>query len=223
MTFKRKIKRGIPLSVLIIFLVTLVIVGICSPNFADRYSNLFLVAITAVYAYFTFSLLKATRLTKAFPHLSLTLVSVSSFKSDLYKRYETSIEQSEEFLRAKQADDEGGNSDRNYIFINAENTGESLAIAPKIDITFKRKTAIEGENDGHKIFNLSDLKVGEKITKLLCVFDHASKNDFIQIKSADLSYGDIGGYKDDETPSRYDMLESMGRFQDENVQIILKY
>lgn len=223
MSYKTKkfiINRDIPKIILIIFLISIIVL----PIFVDlnEYSNLILVGITAVYAYFTYELLRTTKSNNSLAYIKLEFVCVSDLKSVNFKKLESDIEHSEEYIQIKQ-DFEDGTLDRNIVFIMAQNMGMGLAIGTKVEIKYDQKTVLDGFHENlTKTLNFGDLKEGGRVGKLFCMFEHASTNDLLNIKKVRSSFQDISGHNNNEGEREYDMTNNIGYIREENVSFIFK-
>lgn len=223
----RKLKfvfsRDIPRIILFVFLIALVWLGFQTKLDLGKYSNLFLVGITALYAYLTYELLRITRANKASPYIKLELIFVSKLDSDFFKKYESSIDHAEDYLQVKRDFDNGTANDRNVVFLRAQNMGNGIAIGTEISIKFDKKASLDDvHKDLSKQLHLADLQEGDVTTRLFCVFDRASSNDFLEIRKAEVSFQDISIHNSGEGAWKYDATNNIGHIREDGVVVILK-
>lgn len=224
MNFDRKFifARDFPRFLTILFLLFLIWLGYESPDQISRYSNLILVGITAVYAFLTYEILRSTRSNKMSPYINIEYIIVSDLKSDFFKKYEPSVEKSEEYLFIKNDSQSEKPTDRNVVFVKAENTGDSVAIDIELEIKYARKNFF----DEHKILNknipFQDLKKGEVAIKIFEIFEHPSANDYLQISKSQIKFKDIALYNSGESAIKNDLSAHTGHLRDDGTVIVLK-
>jgi hypothetical protein len=214
--------RDFPRILTVIFLALLIWLGYKSPDQISRYSNLILVGITAIYAYLTYEILRSTRNNKISPYVNIEYIIASDFKSDFFKNYESSIEKSEEYLVIKSDSESENPTDRNVVFVKAENTGDSVAINIELEIKYTRKNFFDEHKGLDKKIPFQDLKKGEVAIKIFEVFEHPSANDYLQISKSQIKFKDIALYNSGEKPIRNDLSAHTGHLRDDGAIIVFK-
>jgi hypothetical protein len=219
MNFKFKTERDIPRLLLVVFLL---VVLFSKPLGLDlnQYNEILLVCITAIYAYFTYELLRITKNNRSFPYIKVDFVVASSLSSDFFDQYRQDVVQNQAFTTLDQHDETVDQDGRNIVFLRVENTGESLAINVEVKIKFDRKNYLQQEEEGlYRTIHLKDLKSGEASLELLELFEHPSSNNYYKITNIELTHSDAVRFNSDESPFVRNLTKNAGQDLEEGTLV----
>jgi len=204
-------------------LLILVIAGITSPKiFQQEYSGLFLVGVTLFYAYFTYEILRSTRMNRVLPHISIDYIVVSKIDSDALQDYIPYIDPTEKFIQVKKDLSLEGATSKDIIFVKLENVGDSVAIDVEFEIQYSKKNLGEEQAHQSKKISFRDLKRGQIAVGMLEVYDNPSTNDYFDIEKCLVKFNDVSRRYSKEGAMMHDFSKQVHHTRDDGVSIVFK-
>jgi len=214
--------RDLPRVLIVIFVASLFYISFQTELNVEKYTGVFLVGITAVYAYLTYELLRITKHNKISPYIKIDFLVISNLNSSFFQKYEKHVNKTPEYITLKQNEGVENSEARNIIFIKAENTGESLAIGAEVILKYKSKNFVkESSIPEHKI-TFQDLKPGESSIQILEIYEHATLKDYYEIEGASIGMRDIGSHYSGENPKQRDIIQNIAQEREPEAVVLFK-
>ncbi len=214
--------RDIPYMITGAFILCLGFLGYVKPDIANQYANLILVGVTAVYVHVTYELLRQTRNNKNLPYVGVEFLIASDLRGDFFQSYEKYVEQTPEFLTVRADANSANSTPKNIVFVKVQNTGESVAIAPELELKYSRKNFLDEDRDREKRVTFKDLQIRDTSIKMLEVYEHPTSADYLEISKSKVWFKDIGRYHTGESPIKTDFSKRTSHLRDDNVSIVFR-
>ena len=213
--------RKWPLYFLGVFLGLLFALARFNPMVLSSNSSVLLIAVTSIYVYLTYEVVRATQSGRPMPNLSVEYLLVENSDSPLIKDKLQDIESSakyKEFLESESTDPKA----QAAVFLKIQNNGATDAINNSFDIVLEQNSLNEKIKIEKPNVKFRDLRKGEQILFLLAVYKKPTKKDSLSIKKLKVTYTDVSGKHNNSKPITENFTKLKTKRSDPDMPVILQ-